>query len=126
MLKTLGALCLKDLGFLLSILKYSFNYIKICVKLMSRVSYLLLKGQLVILTSQSTALEVGLKNANKDSMICQRSEEEKTPSRIFCMKEEGYTLLKLNFSFQIFSSSIVMIWAYLLLGSVGVSETCIS
>lgn len=61
MFKTLGALCLKDLGFLLSILKYSFNYIKICVKLMSRVSYLLLKGQLVILTSQSTVLEVGLK-----------------------------------------------------------------
>lgn len=48
--------------------------------------------------------------------------EEKTQSMIFCMKEEGYTLLKVGVSFHIFSCTAVMIWAYLLLGSAGVSE----
>lgn len=43
-----------------------------------------------------------------------------------CTKEEAYTLLKWDFSFQIFSCTVVMIWAYLLLGSAGVSETWIS
>lgn len=43
-------------------------------------------------------------------------------SEILCTKEEGYTLLKQGGSFCIFSSTAVMMWAYLLLGSAGVSE----